>query len=268
MRGDFMSNKKTEVDYWFEDKETPDFDEMEPLLLKLAGSLHTSIKDSVKNQLLKSVLNHYQDCVDKIEELNVANDKTMQQVFYLGFISAIIQTESVNSKNKVIDEKWNHEISYNKHLVDLLSLLYTNNTLSKEKAMEKLNIKQSAMSNLYNNTKAMNLYISKKYGRNVVYYITDEGREYYKYIAAGNKALAENEGDTDRVISLLDIINAEKLKANPRGKDILEELENQGIKYSKPMSIEVRLNALLNSNSEKGSLYAKVNYVDAKIHIF
>jgi len=265
-----MSYYKNQVDAWFGEKKTFDFEEMGSLLSSLADSLCESVKYDIKNELLMSVLSHYEDCIEKIEELDVANNDKLQQVFYLGFLSAIIQTESVKSTNKKKDEKWYDEISSNKHLVSLLSILYKNNALSKETTMANLHLNQSAMTNLYNKTKLMNLFVSKKHGRNVYYYITDEGREYYKFIVAENRNLRDSEKETENVLYLLEKIREEKFKTFPNAKDVVDSLDSYGIRYSKPLTLIANINSILYEDCEVATYkrFSKLeeNYMMIKIN--
>lgn len=259
-KGDVMD--KTNFYELFIDGKNLDMDSLEPRLTELAKELFEHVESGTMMSMLlmlSSVLDHYEDCVDIMEELEIEKDSKLIQIFVLGFLNAVFQVEKLKSDNDKKLKKWNSSAYRVKNLDKFVSVLYHENEVSKRRAMEELDIKQSAMSNFYAKTEKLNLYRSKKYGNEVYYAITGEGREYYNFCLSQKKpSYVTMQEESEHIIRLLDGMIREKQHSGigMSGWHVVEVFEAENdIQLMKSKIIEHKINVVL-AGDEDG--YGKI----------
>lgn len=253
---------KTNFYELFIDGKNLDMDSLEPRLTELAKELFEHVESGTMMSMmsmLSSVLDHYEDCVDIMEELEIEKDSKLIQIFVLGFLNAVFQVEKLKSDNDKKLKKWNSSAFRVKNLDKFVSVLYHENEVSKRRAMEELDIKQSAMSNFYAKTEKLNLYRSKKYGNEVYYAITGEGREYYNFCLSQKKpSYVTMQEESEHIIRLLDGMIREKQHSGigMSGWHVVEVFEAENdIQLMKSKIIEHKINVVL-AGDEDG--YGKI----------
>lgn len=259
-KGDVMD--KTNFYELFIDGKNLDMDSLEPRLTELAKELFEHVESGTMMSMLlmlSSVLDHYEDCVDIMEELEIEKDSKLIQIFVLGFLNAVFQVEKLKSDNDKKLKKWNSSAYRVKNLDKFVSVLYHENEVSKRRAMEELDIKQSAMSNFYAKTEKLNLYRSKKYGNEVYYAITGEGREYYNFCLSQKKpSYVTMQEESEHIIRLLDGMIREKQHSGigMSGWHVVEVFEAENdVQLMKSKIIEHKINVVL-AGDENG--YGKI----------
>lgn len=233
-------------------EENLNIDILEPILTELVKELLLHIEEGKKSSMLSSILKHYEDCVDMMEDLNVLNNQILMKVFMLGYLNSIFKTEKLKLEEEKNIERWNSSEYNYKNLDKFIDLLYHENQVSKKNVMEKLNIKQSAMSNFYAKTEKLNLYKSKKYGNEVYYVITREGRDYYRFCVKQKQSLISTvRKENEYILKLLDSIIKEKQYSGTEksGWHVVEVFEEEtNVRLLNSKKIEHKIDLILDSD--------------------
>lgn len=245
-------------------------DNIEPDLIEIIKELLEHIEEGKVRSMLSALWEHYEDCADMMESLNETMDYEKNRIYVLGFLAAVFQIEKLKSDSDKNKEKWQRRDYCHKNLNEFISLLYHENQVSKKRVLEELNIKQSAMSNFYAKTKNLNLYQTRKYGNEVYYSITREGRDYYLFNIRNNpNKLITPQEETSHIIGLLDAIISEKRCSETRfhGASVVKMLEVQKqVQFVTPKIIENRIDILLKNDMDEFCKIRNMNIEDDNNH--
>jgi hypothetical protein len=257
------------------------FDKIANALSNMSNFVVKYIQSGIINEFTKSIDDSYILLSKYINKLSLNKNKDLQQAYILGYLMALFELESTyknteETTNPIdnIDNAYSVELlDEYKDLNEFISLLYQDSVVSHLKLAEVLNLRGSALSNFLDRIKYLEFYSTKKYGRRKFYYITENGRQFYRVICDRyNKNISSN-NITEFILRFISLIISESKQRNPSKENLLNQLVKiENCPYiTKPHVFNESLDNLIEVLSLKRTntyIFYKVQRYDSDRYLF